>query len=78
VNSQEFACGILQTDLAKAMVATCIHKQSHRYGISFFIQKLAMFIIHSIHLSQNHHGTTIQETFCLLHKFTKSFSRSSD
>jgi len=46
VNSHELACGRLQTDLAKAMVAICIHKHSHKYGIFFFMQRLAIFIIH--------------------------------
>jgi hypothetical protein len=46
VNSHELACGILQTDLAKAMVAICNPRQSPRYGIFFSIQKVAIFIIH--------------------------------
>jgi hypothetical protein len=46
VNSHELACGMLQNDLAKAIVAICNHKQSHKYGISFFMQKVAIFIIH--------------------------------
>jgi hypothetical protein len=46
VNSHEFACGMLQTDLEKAIVAICSHKQSHKYGIFFFIQNVAIFIIH--------------------------------
>jgi hypothetical protein len=78
VNSPEFACGILQTDLAKAIVAICNPRQSHRYGISFFIQKVAMFIIHWIHLFPNHHGTTIHEIFFELQRFVNSFSRHSD
>jgi hypothetical protein len=45
VNSQELACGILQMDLAKAMVAICSHRQSHKNGIFLFMQKLAIFII---------------------------------
>jgi hypothetical protein len=46
VNSQELACGILHTDLAKAIVAICIQRQSHKYGIFLSIQKVAIFIIH--------------------------------
>jgi hypothetical protein len=46
VNSHELACGILHIDLAKAMVAICIQRQSHKYGIFLFIQKVAIFIIH--------------------------------
>jgi hypothetical protein len=46
VNSHEFASGMLQTDLAKAIVAICNQRQSHRYGIFFSIQKVAIFIIH--------------------------------
>jgi hypothetical protein len=78
VNSQELACGIWHMDLAKAIVAICIHRQSHKYGIFFFIQKSAIFIIHWIHLFPNHHGTTIQEIFFVLHRFANSFSRHSD
>jgi hypothetical protein len=78
VNSHELASGTLQTDLAKAIVAICIQRQSHKYGIFFFIQKVAIFIIHWIHLFPNHHGTTIHEIFFILHKLANSFSRQSD
>jgi hypothetical protein len=46
VNSHELASGILQTDLAKPMVEICNHRQSPKYGIFFFMQKVAIFIIH--------------------------------
>jgi hypothetical protein len=78
VNSQELACGMLHIDLAKAIVAICIQRQSHKYGIFLSMQKVAIFIIHWIHLFPNHHGTTIHEIFFELHKFANSFSRHSD
>jgi hypothetical protein len=63
VNSQLFAFGNWQTDLAKAMVATCNHKHNHRYGIFFSLQKSAKFIIHSTPLSPNPPGTIIHAIF---------------
>jgi hypothetical protein len=60
------------------MVAICIQRQSHKYGMFLSMQKVAIFIIHWIHLFPNHHGTTIHEIFFELHRLANSFSRQSD